>query len=56
MYIRKILIARLVEAALDQPAPTPALSTILNAVLSDGNHPDQLDFAKLLGHLRARRA
>lgn len=42
MYIRKILIARLLEAALDQPAPTPKLVSILNAVLNEDDHPDRL--------------
>ena len=42
MYVRKILIAQLLEAALDQPAPTPEFTLALNAVLRDNEHPDRI--------------
>ena len=31
----------LLEAALDQPAPTPALTVALNAILTRSLHPDR---------------
>ncbi len=42
MYIRRVLIAHLIEAALDQSSPTPALVSALNSALDDGDHPNRI--------------
>ncbi len=42
MYTRRVLIAHLIEAALDQPSPTPALVSALNYALDEGDHSARL--------------
>ena len=42
MYIRRVLIANLIEAALDQPSPTPELVSTLNTAIEEGDHPDRI--------------
>lgn len=39
--MRKETVDPLIEAALDQPNPTPALQTALNDVLTRTRHPDR---------------
>jgi hypothetical protein len=39
--LNRFLIGELVEAALDQPTPTPRLRDAVNAVLKAQGHPDR---------------